>query len=385
MSHRVASAGVGCLQLAWANSAQHPARTLTALLGTALAIFLLLLQLEFLNAVRDKAVALYDLFDFDLAVVSRFYQLVYGAPPFDAVRLAQVRVDPAVADVFALNIRITDWESAETGAGSSLILIGVDDKPGFVRHPAVRRALSALREPGTVLVDGFAHDDYGSLVDGSKARIGDREQTVIGRFPLGLFFYADGSAIVANTHFPGLANRDRRNTSVGLVRLAAGADPAAAGARLAAALPDDVLVYTRAALIDQEQRYFVSVKPAGVMLYAGMVIAFVVGAVILYQVLATEVSLRMGEYATMKAMGFGPGFIYGVAMVQGAMYAVVGFVIAAAAARVAFAEIRNLVPLPMALDAPLAGTVLAAAVAMCATAGYLALRRLKRADPAALF
>ena len=64
------------------------------------------------------------------------------------------------------------------------------------------------------------------------------------------------------------------------------------------------MIMTRQELIDREENYFVNVKPVGIMFRVGMLVAFIVGAVILYQILASEITNRLKEFATMKAMGY---------------------------------------------------------------------------------
>lgn len=374
-----------CALIAWQNLTQHITRTLSALMGTTVAVFLLLLQVQLLESVQTKATQLYDLFNFDLAVVSNTYQFMYAAEPFNGVRLAQARVDDAVDDVFALNIRVTDWFSEQTGKESSLLLFGVDAKPAFIKDDALRRALPLLRQRGNVVVDAFSHADYGNLRPGAIGRIRDREVRIVAPFELGLFFFADGSAVMANDYFPEYAGRRYVETSVGMIRVKRGYNVSAAKRRLRRALPSDVLVYTRDELIAQERQYFVSVKPIGIMFRAGMVIAFVVGGAILFQVLSTEISNRLKEFATFKAMGFGPMFLYGIGVVQIFLFAVIGFVFASFASIGISTIIRSVIHLPMVLEPKLIAVVFGVTILMCVVPGFVTLRRVRLADPAELY
>jgi putative ABC transport system permease protein len=374
-----------CCLIAWQNLTQHVTRTLSALMGTTVAVFLLLLQVQLLESVQTKATQIYDLFDFDLVVVSNTYQFMYAAEPFNAVRLAQARVDDAVADVFALNIRVTDWFSEQTGKESSLLLFGIDLKPGFIEDNALRRALPLLRRRGAVAIDAFSHSDYGPLSVGSVGWIRGKEVHVVAPFELGMFFFADGSAVISNDFFPNFASRSYLETSVGMIRLKRGASITRAKRRLQRTLPRDVLVFTRDELISQEQKYFVSVKPIGIMVRAGMVIAFVVGGAILFQVLSTEITSRLNEFATFKAIGFGPVFLYGIGVVQILLFALVGFVLAGFASVGVSTVIRNVIHLPMSLEPRLIAAVFGVTLLMCVVPGFVTLRRVRLADPAELY
>jgi len=354
-------------------------------MGTTVAVFLLLLQVQLLESVQTKATQLYDLFEFDLVVVSNSYQFMYAAEPFNSVRLAQARVEGSVADVFALNIRVADWFSEETGKESSLLLFGVDAKPGFIRDSALRRALPLLRQRGEVVIDAFSHSDYGNLDVGAIGWIRDKEVRVVAPFELGMFFFADGSAVIANDYFPDFSGRSYLETSVGMIQLKPGASITGAKRNLRRALPADVLVFTRDELIAQEQQYFVSVKPIGIMFRAGMVIAFVVGGAILFQVLSTEITNRLNEFATFKAIGFGPGFLYGIGVIQILLFAVIGFVLAAFASVGVSTIIRNVIHLPMTLEPKLIAAVFGATILMCVVPGLVTLQRVRLADPAELY
>ena len=150
-------------------------------------------------------------------------------------------------------------------------------------------------------------------------------------------------------------------------------------------LPADVIVVTRESIIDREQNYFVNVKPVGILFRVGMVVAFAAGAAILYQILSSEMSNRIGEFATLKALGYPTTLIYGVGLQQGLIYALLAygpaFLLSVALYRVA----RKLSGFPVYMDASRAVLVLFLALAMCAFAAVLSLWKIRKADPASLF
>jgi putative ABC transport system permease protein len=382
---RIASLTRSCLLVAGANLAQHRLRLVAALAGAAVALLLLLLQVAFLDAARQKVTLLYDFFAFDLAVVPETYQFLYSGGTFDRIRLTQARAASGVEASFNLNVRTTRWTDPLTRRRSSLLLIGIDETPAFLRDPMLREGIKALRDSRSVLLDAFAHPDYGSLGLGTTGTISGQEVMIAGHFELGMFFYAEGSAIVRNVDFSRLAGRGARDTSVGLIQLAPGTAPDTARASLTEILPRDVRVYTRSELIEQERAFFLTTRPIGIMLRSGMVIAVLVGAVILLQVLSTEVINRLKEYATLKAMGFGPGFIYGVGLAQTVLLALGAFLPAAAAGAWVLWMVHARTHLGTALTPALAMQVLAAALAMCVLAGIIALARIRRTDPAELY
>src|SRR5262249_15465696 len=150
-------------------------------------------------------------------------------------------------------------------------------------------------------------------------------------------------------------------------------------------MPVDVKVMLRRELEAHEQRFYVDIKPVGIMFSAGVLLAFVVGAVILYQILSSEIMNRLKEYATLKAIGYDNAFMTRVVLQQAAISALVGYVPALVVSLILYRITEAAVDMPMVMTAPRLALVLAMAVGMCAMAGVLVSRKVRRADPAELF
>ena len=67
---------------------------------------------------------------------------------------------------------------------------------------------------------------------------------------------------------------------------------------------DDLRVMTRDELIAIEIEYLTNELSVGFIFQLGVIIGFLVGTVIVYQILFTDVSRHLPEYATLKAMGY---------------------------------------------------------------------------------
>jgi putative ABC transport system permease protein len=374
-----------CLFVALANLAQHRTRLLVAIIGTGVPIVLIFLQLSVLGAARTQVTRLYDDFDFDLVMVPATYQFLYSGGTFDRVRFTQARAVEGVAGTFNLNIDSNDWTDKSNERRSSLLLIGIDDDARFIRDPDIKNGLAKLGSSRSILIDDFSGSDYGSLAAGTEAAISDQPVDIVGHFKLGLFFYADGSAIVKNTDFSALAGRGARQTSVGLLRLEPGANKDKVIADLTRVLPADVRVAERDKFIAEERAFFITTKPIGIMLTISMWIAFIAGSVILLQVVSADVINRIKEFATMKAMGFSPLYVFGVGVLEAALLALGAFIPAFALSALILSLIESATHLPTGLTPLLAATVFAIAVPMCLLSAAFALRRIARAAPAELY
>jgi putative ABC transport system permease protein len=373
------------VRIAWGNTFQNRRRTLAALGGIAFSILLVFLQLGFLQAAKTQVTLLFDDLDFDAAMVGERYQILATAPEFDRRRLIQAAVDPDVTDTFKLNVQGSRWFNPETLIESSLLVIGLDDKPDFIRDPQLREGMKTLRDGRSVILDRFSHPDYGEKTVGLKGNVRNQDVEATALFDLGLFFYAEGSIATNESNFLRLTGRRINDVTIGLIKLRKGADAEAAVKRIRGLVPSDVVVMTRDRLIAEERGYFVSVKPVGIMFQSAVLVAFVVGLVILFQILVTEINNRMQEYATMKAMGFGNRFVYGIGITQNLIFIAFSFLPAFLMSAGLFHLVYVLSRLPTRMTLRLAVTVLLLTLVMGVVAGLLAMRRIRRADPADLF
>jgi putative ABC transport system permease protein len=380
--------GIACFIVAAANLFQHRLRLVAALAGVAVALFLLTLQISILDAAKAKVTQLYDDLNFDIAAVPDTYQFLLNFETIDRVVLDQGRATGDMSQAFGLNVDVVHWMQWPSKKVAYLFLVGLDDPGTFVRDPVIRRGMNSLVSSHDLLMDAYSEPDIGPLTTGTTAKIGgeDGEQeSIAGHFRLGLFFYGEGTAIVRNTDFPRLTDRDSSKVSIALFQLRPGVDPHKAKKDLEAIVPEHTLVFTRAELLQQEEDYFLTVRPVGIMIYISMLIACLVGTVIIVQVLSTEVANRMKEYAVLKAMGSSPSFVYGIGVTQSVLVGLGGLLpaLAVAAGVLWFIELRT--HLDDALGLALSGKMLAITLATSICAAAAVLGRVQRADPAALY
>ena len=142
---------------------------------------------------------------------------------------------------------------------------------------------------------------------------------------------------------------------------------------------------TRSDRARAEQAYWLKVKPIGIMFTSGVLVAFVAGAVVLYQVLASEVQNRLREYATLKALGYHIGFIYGTIVRQALIFSGLGFIPAFFFALLLYFLLRTQAMVPVTMEPTRVIGVFLLTSVMCVSATFLAIRKVRGADPAELF
>lgn len=179
--------------------------------------------------------------------------------------------------------------------------------------------------------------------------------------------------------------RDAGAVSLGLIRLEPEADPAQVQAALQARLPEDVQVLTHGEYIAFELNDIQSESPIGFVFGLGSAMGFIVGVVIVYQVLSTDVNSHLGEYATFRAMGFRNSYLLSIVFEEALILSVLGFIPGLVVALGAYQLTAIATALPLAMPPSRALSVLLLTFIMCGGSGAIATRRLQAADPADIF
>jgi putative ABC transport system permease protein len=209
---------------------------------------------------------------------------------------------------------------------------------------------------------------------------------IVGQYAIGGGFVAGATLITSRETFLEVfkqASADRIN--VGLVKIAPGASARAVAEEIRTRLRPIATALTRSDSAKAEQNFWLRVKPIGIMFTSGVLVAFAAGAVILYQVLASEVQNRLREYATLKALGYDTGFVYGIVVRQALLFAGLGFIPAFFLALVLYSLLRTQAMVPVTMELTRVIGVFLLTSMMCLSATFLAIRKLRGADPAELF
>jgi putative ABC transport system permease protein len=188
-----------------------------------------------------------------------------------------------------------------------------------------------------------------------------------------------------NTFFLLFANKNPSEIELGLIQLKPGVDPGAVQRALQPLMPKDVKVVTRAELAAMEVSYWKKNSAVGFIFTLGVVVGFVVGSIIVYQILFTDVMNSLPQYATLKAMGYTDGYVIAIVIQQSAILAVVGFIPGFLASAALYALLANITKLAVFMTVTRALQVLLLTFVMCVGSGSLATRKLVQLDPADVY
>ena len=126
-------------------------------------------------------------------------------------------------------------------------------------------------------------------------------------------------------------------------------------------------------------------RPIGVVFGFGVIIGIMVGIIIVYQVLSTDVADHLAEYATLKAIGYRDSYFLGIVFEEALILALLGFLPGVLISIALYGAASSATGLPIVMDMTRPLLVLAGTILMCMISGAIATRRLAAADPADLF
>ncbi|MEA5601629.1 ABC transporter permease DevC [Nostoc sp. UHCC 0252] len=378
--------------LGWLQLSHEKSRLLVALSGIAFADILMFMQLGFMNALFDTSVLLHRQLKADAVLISPQARDLANIGTIPRRRLYQAMDVPGVKSTQPLYINSIDWKNPQTQRKTSMLVVGMNPERITVDLPEVNQNLKSIKLSDTVLFDRASRGDYKEIIaeieQGKtiKTEIQRRTVTISGLFQIGASFSTDGTLITSDQNFLRFfPQRQAGAVSLGLIQFKPGDDPVQVTSALKAYLPEDVQVLTLKEFIDSAKDYEAKNRPIGFIFGLGTVVGFVVGIVIVYQVLSTDVNAHIKEYATFKAMGYRTFYLLGVVFEEALILAVLGFLPGASIAIGLYHLVRNATNLPLSMPLLRGVFVLLLTLVMCTISGAIATRKLQSADPADMF
>jgi putative ABC transport system permease protein len=380
------------IPLAWLLLSRQPARLAVALAGIAFAGILMFMQLGFRDGLFDASVTVHKLFDADLVLISPRTMSSIGMASFPRRRLVQVMADPAVSGITPVNWNLLLWRNPQTRSTRSILVLGFEPADPLFTDPSIAVKAQGLSQKGRVLFDQLSRPEFGPIaswfnqgkvveteVAGKRVRVSDLVS-------LGASFGADGNMLTSRETFLKLMpSTPPGSIELGLIRLVPGTDIQAASRRIKALLPDDVKILTKQGFEEFEKNYWRSSTAIGFIFTLGSAMGFVVGCVIVYQILYSDVSDHLPEYATLMAMGYRLVGLLGVVAREALILAALGYLPAYVSTQLLYGLVRSGTNLPVAMEPQRALLVFGLILVMCLGSAAVAMRRLADADPAEIF
>ena len=381
----------GKTPLAWLQLIKSKSRLAVALAGIGFADMLMFVQLGMLDALLTGATQAHHNLQADLVLTNPQFQTLFNIKNFPRERLQQTLAYDGVKSVRSLYVSLAQWRNPETLLERSILVWGIDPANPPFQFPEVNQKLEEIKLLDRALFDRASRPEYGPIPDLVKqqgtveAQVNKKIIQTIGLFTLGASFGADGNIITSDSTFLKLfPERQANQIDVGLINLEPGTDVLKVQQQLIASLPNDVRVLTPTEFAKIEIDYWQS-QGVGFIFGMGVVVGFIVGTVIVYQILYTDVADHLPEYATLKAMGYTDGYLLGALMQEALILAVLGYIPGFLLSLGLYQLTYAATFLPVAMKFDRALLVMLLTVFMCGVSGAIATRKLRSADPADVF
>ncbi len=382
----------GRTPLAWRQLMKEKTRLLVAIAGIAFADMLILLQMGFQDALYDGATQTQRLLQADLVLINPQFQTLFSVQSFPRERLYQAMSADGVSGISSIYIASANWKNADTRQTRAILIWGVDPEAPSFAVPEIEQNLPQLKQLNQVLFDRSSRPEYGAIADRLQkqgtleAEVNRQMIRVVGLFTIGASFAADGNVIASDSTFLKLfPERQPDKIEVGLVQLQPGTDPQLVKAQLTTILGTDVRILTPEEFANVEKHYWESQGAIGFIFGLGVTVGFIVGIVIVYQILYTDVANHLPEYATLKAMGYGDRYLLGVLWQEALILAILGYIPGFLISLGLYQLAYTATLMPIAMKVERAVFVLVMTFVMCGVSGAIAMQKLRSADPADVF
>lgn len=380
------------IPLAWLNLVKEKKRFLAAVAGITFAVTMMLFQMGLNSALFTQVVAPLLKMNGDIVMVSKQYEYFGVSEGFPRHQLARVQGHPDVVSVAGLYAGSPPMLNPDTGATREVFAIAFDPREQPFADPQIISQQHKLKRNGIALYDALSRDELGPFVQKYEqqgevvTQVAGRRITVAGLFDMGATFVADGNMLMnPETFFSIWPFAEPGVISLGLIKLRPGADAGQVAHQLREYLPEGIRIHTMEDFIANEKAYWSQRTPIGFVITASMMVALIVGAVIVYQILYTDVTDHLQEYATLKSIGYKDSYFIGLVLQESVILSIAGFIPGTLLTAGLYYLTREMANMPTYLTVTNCLIVLAMTLVMCGTAGALATRKLRSANPAELF
>ncbi len=383
---------------AWLQLKYQKIRFLIALSGVIFAVVIVFMQLGIRDALFNSAVRFHQGLQGDCFIISPRSTSLIAMESFSQRRLVQALAFEEVEFVNPIYLDFVQWKNPESRKyWRNIFVIGFDLRHQTFDLPGVEANLAKLKLPDTILFDRSSRTEFGPVAEQFESRgsvvteLGNnsgsnRKVEVAELFELGTSFGSDGNIITSDVNFLRISNTRKKGfIDVGLIKLKSGVNPELFKTKLQKYLPQDVRIVTKQEFINFEKSYWQSSTAIGFIFNLGVALGLIVGIVVVYQILYTNISDHLQEYATLKAIGYSQRYLLNVVFQQALIIGILGYIPGLLITIIQYEFTKQATLLPIEMTWQRAVYVLVATIIMCLISGVSAMNKLKSANPADIF
>jgi putative ABC transport system permease protein len=386
------------IPLPWLQLVKQKVRFFVALAGIAFISVLMFMQIGFQDALYSSATQVHKHLQGDLFLISSQYKSLTSTQSFPRSRLYQTLGFNGIESVQPLYVQFAKLKNPINGRKYPIYVLGFEPVKSIFKLPEVEQNFQLLKIPDQVFFDRAARPEFGPIAEYFQKNkpitmeifsyfgtIGYKIK-VSGLFTLGPSFGVDGNLIVSSSTFLKIFPEHRVNEiDIGSIHLQPNANIKTILATLSNTLPKDVTVMTRQEFIDFEKSYWTLRTPIGFVFNLMVMMGFVVGVIVVYQILYSNISTHFVQFATLKAMGFRNKYLLNVVFQQAIILAILGYIPGFAISLGLYDIAKDATKLPIVMDVSKGLLVFTSVMVMCLTSGFFSTNKLRKVDPAEIF
>lgn len=382
------------LPLAWLQLKRQPVRYLVAIAGIGFAALLMYMQIGFQSGLLTSATTFYAALDADLVLISPKTVSSASFSQFPQSQLFRANGYDAVESVVPLYVTNISAQKLGGEKPTSLRIIGYDPELKALNVDAINQQASKLKTTGYVLFDTKGNSRTGPVAKAVEENgyqfmtLYNLSQTfrAVGLFGLGSTFAADSNLLTSSSTAIQLANQiNFGEISLGLIKVKDKASIPQLQKSLNKLYDGEIQILTKEELISQEQNYWNTSSSFGIVFGFGTFMGVLVGGVMVYQVLYTDVTDHLKEYATLKAMGFSNQFILAIVIQEAILLGISSFIPSTLVSTGMYAFLTSASGINIQMTHQKISLVGALTVGICAASAAIAVNKLRDADPASVF
>jgi putative ABC transport system permease protein len=371
-------------KLAARNLLYDKLRFAATLVGIVFSIVLVTVQLGLFVSFARTVTIMIDHAPADLWIVPQGTKNFEDPSLLDEADQYRAMSIEGVSQVAPILISFSHWRIQDGGA-SPVLVIGSNLRAGGGLLPwnLVEGSLESLAIPNSVAVDYAYLDRLGVKGIGGGAEMRNRRAEVravskgIRSFTTTPFIFTTLDRARAYTGTPST------NVTYLLVHLDPRADLERVRSQLQSVL-SKAEVLTANEFSDRSRSFWLFGTGAGAALFAGALLAMVVGSVVVAQTLYSSTKEHLYEFATLRAIGSSGVYLHTVIITQALLSAIVGFGIAFVIG-VFIVKLTADSALPVLMTPALTVILFILTVVMCIISALSSILKIMRMDPAMVF
>ncbi len=371
------------LKLAARNLLYDKLRFAATVVGIVFSIVLVTVQLGLFVSFARTVTVMIDHAPADLWIVPLGTKCFEDPSLLDEADRYRALSVEGVSEVVPILISFAQWRMPDGGT-SPVLVVGSDLRAGgLLPWNLVGGSLDALSIPESVAVDRTYFDRLGVKGLGDAAEMRDRKAEIravtngIRSFTTTPFVFTPLDRARGYTGTP------RTKVTYLLVHLAPHTDVERVRAQLRTVLTKAEAL-TPAEFSSRSRSFWLFGTGAGAALFAGALLAMIVGSVVVAQTLYSSTKEHLYEFATLRAIGSSGAYLHTVIIAQALLSAVTGFSIALVIGLL-IVNVTTELALPVVMTPALTGILFLLTVVMCVVSALSSILKVMRMDPAMVF